>query len=271
MVLDRAMPVWIMALAALGLIVTVAVDSPALPPNLPTDEPSAAAQERRPSRSADFLFGFPRMSFRIRGGWTFARAGSDIFDFASEQLTIEKGDFSAPTAAIDLSYRFSERLTVALGFEYSRADIQSEFRDYVDMDDQPIVQETRLSQIPLTGSLRLYLVDQGQEISRYAWIPNSFAPYIGAGGGVVWYRLRQWGDFVDLADLSIFTDSFDSVGWSGIFHVFGGMDFKLTPRVFLTFEARYSWADSELGGDFEGFDPIDLTGLRTTAGIDVLF
>ena len=267
MALERAMPRWMTMLAALGLVVTAAGDSPAHP----LEEPSETVQEGPPSRRADFLFGFPKMSFRFRAGWTFARAGSDIFSFVSEQLTVEKGDFSAPTAAVDLSYRFSERLTVAFGFEYSRADIQSESRDYVDMDDLPIVQETRLSQIPLTGSLKFYLVDQGQEISRYAWIPNSFAPYVGGGGGVIWYRFRQWGDFVDFADLSIFTRGFESVGWSGVFHVFGGMDFNLTPRVFLVFEARYSWADSELAGDFVDFEPIDLTGLRTTAGIDVLF
>jgi hypothetical protein len=53
--------------------------------------------------------------------------------------------------------------------------------------------------------------------------------------------------------------------------VFGGVDFNLVPRVFLTIEARYSWADAALREDFVGFEPIDLNGLRTTAGIDVLF
>ena len=172
---------------------------------------------------------------------------------------------------MDLAYRLNERLSAVFGFEYSRADIQSEFRDYVDLDDLPITQETKLSEIPLTGSLKFYLIPQGKEISRYAWVPSSIAPFVGGGGGFVWYRFDQAGDFVDFDDLSIFPDRFQSEGGGATAHLFGGVEFKLIPRLFFTFEMRYSWADAELAGSFVGFDPIDLAGLRTSFGIDVLF
>jgi hypothetical protein len=41
----------------------------------------------------------------------------------------------------------------------------------------------------------------------------------------------------------------------------------LTPRWFLSVEARYLWSEADLEGDFVGFEPIDLSGLRIGAGI----
>jgi hypothetical protein len=258
-----------MVLVSLGLFFCSI--SPTLADPRPDVEESRIQQERSGGGRPDFLFGRPRFSFGVRGGWTSARADSEIYDFVSEELTIEKGDFGAPLIGLDLAYRLNERLSAVFGFEYSRADIQSEFRDYVDMDDLPITQETKLSEIPVTGSIKLYLIPQGQEISRYAWVPNSIAPFVGGGGGFIWYRFDQMGDFVDFDDLSIFFDEFQSEGWGTIAHIFGGVEFKLIPRLFFTFEMRYSWADAELSGSFVGFEPIDLSGLRTSFGIEVLF
>ena len=119
--------------------------------------------------------------------------------------------------------------------------------------------------------MKYYLKPRGREISRYAWVPYSFAPYVGGGGGLLWYRFRQAGDFVDSEDLSIFSDLFESEGWTATLHVVGGADIKLTPRLFLTVEACYAWADAELSPDFVGFDPIDLSGFKTTVGIDLVF
>jgi hypothetical protein len=53
--------------------------------------------------------------------------------------------------------------------------------------------------------------------------------------------------------------------------VFAGADIKLRRRLFLTAEARYLWAKATLGQDFTGFDPIDLNGVKVTAGVNVLF
>jgi hypothetical protein len=239
-------------------------------PRLDVEEISIQEEDSGGGRP-DFLFGRPKFSFGIRGGWNFARADSEIFEFVSERLTIERGDFGAPLIGLDLAYRINERLAAVFGFEYSRADIQSEDRKYEGTDDLPITQETKLSEIPLTGSLKFYLITQGQEISRFAWVPNSVAPYVGGGGGFIWYRFYHAGDFVDFDDLSIFFDEFLSEGWGATAHVFGGVEFKLIPRLFFTFEMRYSWADAELSGSFVGFEPIDLSGLRTSFGIEVLF
>ena len=112
---------------------------------------------------------------------------------------------------------------------------------------------------------------RGREVSRYAWIPSAFVPYVGGGAGFMHYQLKQYGDFVDFADLSVFTDYFSSDGYAPSAHVFGGTDVQLYRILFLTFEGRYVWANAKLGKDFIDFDPIDLAGFRLSTGVNVRF
>ena len=223
------------------------------------------------SQDPDFLFGPPRFSAGFRGGWSVARAEGDLFDFTRELLTVGDGDFDAPTLGVDFALVLNQRLDVVFGFEYSRSSTTSEFRDFVGTDDLPIVQETTLTQFPLTASAKFYLVPRGHEISRYAWVARSAAPYVGAGVGLQWYKFEQLGEFVDFADLSIFEATLASSGWAPTVHVLGGVDVKLGRKMFLTVEGRYAWADAKLKDDFVGFDPIDLTGFGVTAGIYWIF
>ncbi len=227
--------------------------------------------EKDPSDKADFLFGVPKASFAARGGWSVAGAKSEIFEFVQDQLTVEKGDFNAPVWILDFAYRINPRLDAMFRFGYCGASVDSESRDYVDQDDNPILQTTELKKVPLTGNVKFYLMPRGREISRFAYVPESFVPYVGGGGGLLWYRFRQVGDFVDFDDMSIFPDTFNSVGWAPTLNIFGGVDIKLSPRLFLAVEASYDWAKSDMGEDFVDFDPIDLSGFALTAGLQVVF
>ena len=229
--------------------------------------PVAHAQEEQP----DFLFGAPRGAFSIRGGYLIASANSDIYEFFSEELTIEGADFNALVFGIDVALAIHPRLDVLVGFEYSRAAVDSEYREFEEDNGAPITQTTELRTVPLTGSIKLYLTPRGQEISRFAYLPSKARPYLGAGAGLIWYRLEQSGDFVDFADLSIFPGEFRSSGWGTEAHVFGGLDLRLSPKWYLSLEGRYVWADADLSEDYVGFDPIDLNGLRITVGFSYSF
>lgn len=220
---------------------------------------------------AGFRFSSPRSSLSLRGGFTFNRAGSDVYDFIIEQLTVERSDFNAPTFGIEFGRQLSERVDLVLGLEYSRASRRSEYRDYVDEDGIPIVQDTRLTQVPLTASIRFYLTPRGRSVGQYAWVPATAAVYVGGGGGATWYRLEQSGEFVDFRDLAIFEDVFVSDGWAIAGHFFAGVDLKLSTSIGLVLEGRYQFASRELTGSFVGFDPIDLNGLRLMAGISFKF
>ena len=225
-----------------------------------------------PARSApDFLFGRPRFVIGASAGWLLASASGGIFDFTRDLLTIDEDDFDTGVFRFAFGWSLSPRLDLMLEAGYSRATITSMYREFVDADGLEIFQRTELSQGPLVGSLRFWLIPRGREVGRFAWVPRRIAPYVGAGGGLYRYHFTQIGDFVDFVDLSIFTDALESSGWTPSRHVFGGASVNLTPQLFANVEARYVWANTPLSDDFVGFDNIDLNGLRITIGIEYLF
>ena len=87
----------------------------------------------------------------------------------------------------------------------------------------------------------------------------------------MYYRFSQAGDFVDFRNNGVFNQSYASSGWAPTAHGLAGFDYSLSPRLSLTTEARYAWAKANLGKDYSGFKPIDLSGLSTTVGIYVRF
>ncbi len=238
--------------------------------------PQAAVQQGRspephPDSIRDFMFGRPRGSVALRGSWVFASAGSDLFEFVTDQLTLEGRDFNAPAIGAELGIAVGPRIEARAGVDRSKSSTPSEYRRFVDNNNLPITQETRLETLHLSGSVKVFLTPRGQSVSRLAWIPSGITPYVGAGAGAVRYDFVQSGDFVDFVDLSAFTDVFQSKGWAPSAHVFGGADLQIYRILFLELEGRYQWSTAALGRDFIDFDPIDLTGFRMIAGVSVLF
>jgi hypothetical protein len=232
------------------------------------------AQQPRPAPAQpDFFFGRPDGSLALRGSWVFARAGSDLFDFVERELTVDEGNFNRAALASDYGIALTPRTDAVIGVEVNRASVPSEYRNFVDNNRQPIEQTTSLTELNLTGNIRFAIMPRGREIGRFAWVPRTVVPYVGAGGGMLWYQFQQAGDFVDALDprRAIFTDVFKAQGWTPSAQVFSGVDVRLHGRWFLTLDGRYLWAAGALGNDFEGFDPIDLAGFRAGAGINILF
>ncbi len=215
-----------------------------------------------------FLFHAPRATLGMRASFQFARAGSGIFDFVTQQLTLNRRDFDTFGVAGDLGVNLSGPLDLVLSGGYSGTTKHSEFRDFVDQDNLPISQRTSFTMTPLTGALRLYLLPRGHSVSRFAWIPARFSPYVGAGGGMVHYTFKQVGSFVDFQDLSVFDETLRSSGWTPLGMIMAGMDFSVGPRVVLTTDARYQWASANLDQQFVSFaDGIDLSGLQLSMGV----
>ena len=216
-----------------------------------------------------FLFKRPRVTLGIRGGFAMPRAGSEIFDFTSNELTVETSDYYGATLGGTLAIRVTERFDISVDAGFSGTETLSEFRDWVDNDDLPIQQSTEFRRIPLTVSLKAYLWDRGQSIGRFAWVPRSWAPYVGAGGGVVWYQYEQKGDWVDYQTLDIFWDKYVTEGKAGTFHFLAGADYSITTRLIFTGEGRYSFGSAQMDQDFIDFDEIDLAGFQATFGFSI--
>lgn len=226
---------------------------------------------RAQSSGDGFLFRKPVGAFIVRGGFASAMARGDLYSFLENQFTIDKGDFRSPSLGADLLVAVAPRVDLDFGVGVSGNKTNSEFRHFVGTDDLPIQQSTALTRVPLTAGARIYLAPKGRSIGQFAWIPNKIVPYVGAGGGMMWYRLHQGGEFIDFQTTDVFDDEFESSGWAPTAHGMAGVDYTLTPRLALTGEARYTWAKTQLGTDFTGFDGIDLSEFGVTVGLNVRF
>ena len=231
----------------------------------------APAAARAQGAGDGFLFHRPTGAFVVRGGFASTMASGDLYTFLTDQFTLSKGDFRAPSVGGDLLIRVAPRLDLDFGAGYSGSRKASEFRHFTDLNNLPIEQTTTLARVRVTGGARLYLTAPGRSVGKFAWIPTKVVPYVGAGGGMMWYRLRQVGDFIDFRTTDVFPDTFESSGWAPTAHALAGVDYSLTPRLALNGEARYTWAKTQLGADFTGFNGIDLSDIGITFGLNVRF
>jgi hypothetical protein len=220
----------------------------------------------------DFFFSPPRGSVSVRGSWDLLQANGDWFGFVRKQLTLDRGDFRLPGISTDVNLAMSPRFDLVFSADYGGHARDSEYRDFVDNQRQPIVQTTRLREGSATAGVRYALRPRGRSISSLAWIPSRLVPYVGGGAGVLWYSLLQYGDFVDFSDFSVFRDQFPSRGATPVAYGNAGVDLQIFKRLYATVDARYKWARPKLDATvWSGFDPLDLNGVRVSTGLSISF
>jgi hypothetical protein len=229
----------------------------------------ASAQEM----SGDgFLFGAPKLSVSLRMGYAAPSANSDLFSFVTRELSLQKGDFAGFTYGVDLAMPLRPRLELILSADLNESKKKSDYRQWQDAQGLPIEQTTSFARQSLAANIRYYLRPYGRSLSRLAWVPTSYAPWISAGIGRTHYRFHQVGDFVDFTNgNSVFPDTYNSSEWGFTPQVAAGIDWNLNTRVAVTTQARYLWGKADLGSDFSGFNPIDLSGLGLTGGLTFRF
>lgn len=221
--------------------------------------------------SSGFMFGAPKASVTVRGGFARPSESSDLYSFVRDELTVARGDFAGSSWSVDAAFFVRPQLAVQFGAGLASRTTPSVYRDWVDTDDREIEQSSSLRRLPLSAGLRYYLKPPGRSISRLAWVPARVTPYVAAGGGITWYRFKQTGDFVDYQTLDVFGTELKSEAWSPSIFTAVGADYALGARVGLVGEARYDWASARLSSDFSGFNRIDLSGLAMTVGLAYRF
>lgn len=218
-----------------------------------------------------FLFKQPQVALKLETGYGFQRAQGRIFDEVTRIHTLDRRDFDSPYLGGEIAVRLDERWDLALGVGYQSSSERSEFREWVGGDGLPIEQVTELRLVPVTVSAKYYLAPRGRSIGRFAWIPETVAPFVGAGVGIMSYRFEQDGEFVDYDTLDIFFDRFTSQGNTFLARAAAGVDVALGKQLVLTGEARYGYARAPMDYDFSDFGNIDLDGLQLVGGISVRF
>lgn len=239
-----------------------------------------------PRHGPDFLIGPPHVTLSLRGGMLFPRANSPLFSRAFSELSMpgdtarrfKRADLDAPSLTGELAI-WTPRADITVSLGYARASKMVEYRYWADADDLPIQYWTRFAQVPLTVSLKAYLLPRGRQVGRFAYIPNRYQPYIGLAGGTVYHRYRESGDFINFTNtnLPVYNTNYESTGWSPTVQLLGGSEIGLTRRANLQVEVRYGWATGHLASEFPALAPapasripshadIDLAGLQTTIG-----
>lgn len=230
-----------------------------------------------------YLFRRPSGSLTIRAGAARPNANGGLFDFVGGLLMprgstntargLSAGDYAGPVGSLEAAFILTTRAELVLGAAVTGRRVDSEYRKWVDNDDRPIEQSTRLQRVPLTMGLRWNLIPPGRAVSRLVWVPNRFTPYVTAGAGVMGWRFRQEGDFVDFRSpsLVVFKSTLQDRGWAPMGYAAAGLSWNVNPSLALTTEARYDVASAALRGDFVGFDRIGLSGAGLTAGLQVRY
>jgi hypothetical protein len=214
-----------------------------------------------------FLFRQPQGQLTLRAGPMVPRARSDIFDFLTTELTLERGDFLAPAFSAELALLAHPNFDIGVSLGFATSSSRSEYADFVGDDGLPIAQTTWLRTTPVTASLRVLPLARGRALSDLAWLPARTAPYLGGGGGVTWYRLRQEGEFIRVDTNEIVMDEYASSGRGLTAHALAGVDHWITSRIGANLEGRYTWGSAGLEGSFRTYDRLDLTGFQVGLGL----
>ncbi len=235
---------------------------------------TASRVEAQRGNGSDYLFRPPVATMTFHGGFANPAAGSDLFSFSMQELTIGKSDFLSGSFGLDLALMLRGPLDFVVGFSQAESRTRSEFRDWVDNNDQPIEQTTRFKRQPYTASVRYNFTTRGRQVGSIAWVPARFVPFVGIGGGVMRYRFEQVGDFIDTGTLEVFPDRFVEEAWSPIAQLSAGATWSIHPLWQVVGEVRYlrgKGERSQTGDDFVGFERLDLSGVNTTIGISLRF
>jgi hypothetical protein len=215
-----------------------------------------------------FLFSRPSVQFTVRAGPVLHTARSDLFDFITSELTLERSDFRAPALAGEFAVAVHPRLDLSLGVGWSSTERSSESAHWYGTDDLPIVQQTTLRVTPVSLSARFYPWTRGTTVSNLAWLPVRTTPYVGAGADMTWYRFGMEGEFVH-EDLSITNQNYQSSGRATTLHARVGLDHWFSPRVGLNLEGRYTHGSASPTDDFRTYDSLDLGGVQAGIGLSV--
>lgn len=223
-----------------------------------------------------YLFRTPAGGLTIRGGAQAPLGRSDLFDFTTEQLTLNRRNLAGAAWGGDINGAFSDRWEWLISIDWLSRSATSEYRRFEEQlpngQRSPINQTTAFRRMPITFGLRYNLMPAGERIGQYAWLPSKMVPYLLAGAGGTWYKFRQEGDFVDFSNNNrIFTDDYESSGWGTTGFVGAGFDVSLNLYFVLSTQVRATIGNTSMGRDFRGFQPIDLSGASLTTGLRIRF
>lgn len=177
-------------------------------------------------------------------------------------LDFVPGDFNGATVGAEWLVGLGEHFDAGLGVGFYSKTARSTYLDVVDFDRSEIRQNLSLRVVPFTATVRYLPLGRS----------DAFEPYVGAGVGVLAFRYRENGRFVDFNDDNfIFPGDFKGSGAATGPLILGGARFPVG-SVSIGGEIRYQYAKGDLPTD-QGFagETIDLGGFSYLATVKLRF
>ena len=209
----------------------------------------------------------PSSAFQLRLGGFFPAGDSDFWKENEEVFTLDSGELNDFVLGLTFVAPVSNHVGVGFNLDFYDAESYSSYRDWTDDLGFPISHDTRLGIVPMIVDMRFYPGGQsGLRGPRPAF-------YLGGGVGANYWVYEEEGDFLDFSwdPPEIFYGGFRDDGFAFAAQALAGVELPLGPRWNALFEARYTWSEAELGGDFAGLGTLDLSGLAVYAGFGVRF
>ncbi len=196
-------------------------------------------------------------SMRFYLGISQPRADSQYWDEIFDAFTGSPSSFEDMVFGADYLWGTSKNSGLLFGVSFYDGATTQAYKDYVDSNGGDISHNTTLK--------------LGDLSAAYVWRfgRSGVRPYIGAGAGLLWWRLSEEGYFVDLSDeenLPIVFASYRADGTTWELFALAGLDVPLGFRWSFFVEGRLRWAEAELNKDFAGFGTIDLSGYQLAGG-----
>ena len=170
-------------------------------------------------------------SMRVRIGLFQPDGESRYWDEKFFDWTGSIDDFEDFSIGVDYVWQVGRSSGLAFGFDYYEGETTQAYRDYVDESGHDIYHGTILETTELTAAW----------ILRLGGRHSSVSPYVGAGGGFVWWRLREAGRFIDFSDQlspEIIHAAYESDGSALEAFLLAGLEFPMSDRWSFVAEGR---------------------------------
>lgn len=202
--------------------------------------------------------GAPRNVLRFEVGLFSPNGDSTYWNDKELEFTGGAGDFDDLSVGFDYLRLFNERIGLLVSTGFWEGEARQSYLDFTDQFGAPVRHTTTLEIFSLNVGFLAFLGPRSWPV----------IPYLGAGGGFYFYDLRESGDFINftLPQPVVFSDTFRDDGITLGYYGQAGLEVPLSPTWSIDVEGRWQWAEDELGGDFDGFGSLDLSGSEFRVG-----
>jgi opacity protein-like surface antigen len=200
---------------------------------------------------------------RVRGGIATPDGGGDYFDEKEFDFTGSAEDLEDAFFGVDYRRQLAGPLSLLVSLDGWQGTDRTQYREFEDTNGFPIRQEVALEVTAFTVGLQ----------ARLAPPRSPIVPYVGVGGGLYGYTLEEAGEFIDFSgeELEIFSGFFEDTGTGTGWYAQAGVEFGFGSGLTIFVEGRWTEADAELGGDFDGFGTLELSNRQIGGGVGFRF